>query len=115
MATIFEKIERWKRIRAAVIVLFVALLVFGVLYDLSVTGETTSVCRKITTEQYINEGFTQYKYLITTDDGVFEITSKGMFASPDFGKLEEGREYTFRTRGLSFPFLGVYPYIITAE
>ena len=85
---------------------------------LVITDKTTSVCRGVTVEQSFNlngGSITMYKYLVTTDDGVFEITNEGMLASPSFGTIEEGKEYVFLTRGISIPFLGIYPYISLVE
>lgn len=117
MATYFEEIERMAKIKLFLIIMFyaslVGLLIYGGVYEYTTTSETTTVCKKLTTEQHINEGYTTYTYLVTTEDGVFEITNKGLFSSPDFGKIEEGKKYTFKTRGVSCPILGVYPYIIT--
>ena len=119
MATIFEQIERRRKIRlfiqAVACVILAGFVVLSGVKEYTTINETTSVCRKLTTEQHINEGYTTYTYLVTTDDGVFEITNKGLFSSPDFGKIEEGKQYTFKTRGVSFPILGVYPFIISAR
>lgn len=111
----FEQIERRIWGKATISFLLAGLFVLGGVLEYTTINETTSVCRKLTTEQHINEGYTTYTYLVTTDDGVFEITNKGLFSSPDFGKIEEGKEYTFKTRGVSCPILGVYPFIITAR
>ena len=56
---------------------------------------------------------TSYSYLVATNKGVFRICPDGLFASPDFGKLQYGYTYTIHTRGISYPLLGIYPYIIT--
>ena len=84
---------------------------------LVITDKTTSVCREVSVEQTFNlngGNITMYQYLVT-DDGVFEITNVGMLASPSFGTIEKGKEYVFRTRGVSIPFLGIYPYISLVE
>lgn len=116
MATYLEKIERRKKIRTFLqIMLCIIVVGIGGICEYTTINETTSVCKKLITEQHINEGYTTYTYLVTTEDGIFEITNKGLFSSPDFGKIEEGEKYTFKTRGVSFPILGVYPYIITVK
>ena len=53
--------------------------------------------------------------LIVTDKGLYLIQADGMFASKDFGKLERGKTYRIRARGLTNTYMGVYPYIIEAE
>lgn len=117
--TYLEKIERQRKIRiflqTTLCIIVAGFLIIGGICEYTTTNETTSVCRKLTIEQHINEGYTTYTYLVTTDAGVFEITNKGLFSSSDFGKLEEGKEYTFKTRGVSYPMLGVYPFIISAK
>lgn len=72
----------------------------------------------VTSQQHISgdkESFsTSYTYLVSTDKGTFSITPKGLFASNCFGSLSNGHTYHILTRGYSIPFLGIYPYIISA-
>ena len=65
----------------------------------------------ITTKQNI----TSYEYLVSTDKGVFHIRPDGLTASKYFGRLEEGKKYSFMTRGYTISFFGFYPSIITAN
>lgn len=109
---------------AALMSIWIALVLFCVVNialfasRMVITDKTTSVCREVSVEQTFNFNggkVTMYKCLIQTDDGVFEITNEGMLASPSFGTIEEGKEYVFRTRGVSIPSLGIYPYISIVE
>lgn len=58
---------------------------------------------------------TSYSYLVATDKGTFRICPDGIFASSDFGSLEDGKTYRLHTRGMSYPLFGIYPYIIKAR
>lgn len=83
-------------------------------------GNVTATVLSVTTQQHVSGGgdsgvSTSYVYLIGTDKGVYEITPDGIFSSTAFGTLKEGKTYRFRTRGYSFPLIGMYPYIITAK
>ena len=119
MATYLEQIEKQRKrrvfIQTVLCIIAIGFLIIGGICEYTTVSETTTICRQLTTEQHINEGYTTYTYLVTTDAGVFEIANKGLFSSPDFGKIEEGKEYTFKTRGISCPMLGVYPFIISVN
>lgn len=56
------------------------------------------------------------KYLIFTDQGTFENTDSlltGKFDSSDvYGRIKEGRTYTFKVAGYRQGFLSMYPNII---
>lgn len=56
--------------------------------------------------------YSTYEYLVSTDKGIFKIEPDGFFHSDMFGKLEEGKTYTVKTRGFSVPLLGIYPNIM---
>ncbi len=61
------------------------------------------------------DGFhTNYTYIVGTSKGTLSITPDGLMASSAFGTLEKDSTYHFFTRGYSIPFLGIYPYIMTA-
>lgn len=58
---------------------------------------------------------TSYTYIVSTDKGLFKIQPDGLMASPAFGTLEKGKTYTMKVRGMTNEFLGMYPYIVSAE
>ena len=58
---------------------------------------------------------TYYRYIVSTDKGLYKIEPSGFFASKAFGTLEKGKTYHFHTRGVEFSLLGIYPFIIDAR
>lgn len=77
-----------------------------------------TVCSIAVQQHVIGDGDgigTSYIYIVATDKGTMQITPKGLMASPSFGRLKEGCSYRLRTRGFSFPLIGMYPFIIDAK
>lgn len=96
-------------------------LLFSVSCVLEFTHQETKTAKvlSINTQQRTQgdkDGFTTtYSYLVSTDEGVFEISPDGLMASPYFGTLKEGSYYVISLRGFSFPIIGLYPYIIDVK
>ncbi len=80
-----------------------------------VDATVTSITTKQNITSYDGSVTTSYEYLVSTDKGVFHIRPDGLTASKYFGRLEEGKKYSFMTRGYTIPFFGFYPSIITAN
>lgn len=82
--------------------------------------ETYIVTVKDVTTQQVQSGnadyfTTSYDYIVSTDNGLYEIKPSGIFASPSFGSIKAGKKYRITSRGYTVSLLGIYPRIITAE
>ena len=112
-----------KKITIAGIILIFGLICLGVGANYTHTEETEILVRSLVTQQEIhgsgdkdnNTISTTYKYLVNTDKGTYCITPSGLYHSNCFGNLEENKTYQIKTRGYSFPLVGMYPYIIEAH
>lgn len=95
------------------------LLGIGIVAEYNHESDITAEVVSVNTQKYIQgnkEGFnTSYKYLVATDKGTLEISPDGLFASPQFGTLQEGKVYDFHLRGYSIPLIRLYPFIIEAK
>lgn len=95
------------------------LLGIGIVLEYAHESDITAKVISINTQQNTQgnkEGFnTSYKYLVATDKGTLEISPDGLFASPQFGTLQEGKVYDFHLRGYSIPLIRLYPFIIEAK
>jgi hypothetical protein len=60
-----------------------------------------------------SDGFyTTVYYQVSTDKGAYRIEMSGINAAPECAGIKKDSTYTMTTRGISFPFLGIYPNII---
>jgi len=56
---------------------------------------------------------TEIYHLVHTDKGVFKVEMSGLNAAPHCaGLIHKGDTLVLRTRGLEFPFFGLYPDVI---
>lgn len=63
-----------------------------------------------------SEGFsTEVYYLVTTDKGAYHISTSGFNAAPGCAGIKKDSTYILTTRGVNFPFLGMYPNIISVR
>lgn len=101
--------------------IILGVMVFGTLTMLEYRNVSclTAKVISINTQQRTSgdkDGFyTTYNYLVATDKLTLEISPDGLMASSAFGTLQEGKTYNFFLRGYSIPFIGLYPYIISAK
>lgn len=97
----------------------VLLIIISSILEFTHEEEKTVKVLSINTQQCVageaNGVTTYFIYLVSTDQGVFEITPDGIMASPNFGSLKEGDVYEIKTRGYYIPLIGKYPYIINAK
>lgn len=102
-----------------VMVMVFVLMMIGVGVEYSHENDITAKVISINIQQNMHgdkEGFnTSYNYLVATDKGTLEISPDGLFASRQFGTLQEGKIYCFHLRGYSVPLISLYPFIIEAK
>ena len=106
------------KVKSFLIGAFFALGFGGIALEYNHVSRVTATVRSINTQQHTQgdkDGFrTSYKYIVATDKGVFEIKPDGLMATDQFGTLKEGARYRFCLRGYSIPFIGLYPYVMSA-
>jgi len=59
--------------------------------------------------------YTEVYYLVTTDKGAYIVAMEGFNAAPQYAGLQKDSTYIITTRGIKFPFFGIYPYIIDVK
>lgn len=104
------------------VVALIVLIAMSTVVQYNHSGVYEATVYRVTEQQHVSgssgengsDVSTSYRYMVSTDVGVFEIRPDGLFAANCFGSLEEGGRYRFTTRGFSVPLMGMYPYIITA-
>lgn len=105
------------------VVLYCILILLGValIYWFNFSNETTEVHKvysidKVEKTVGDSDGFTtELYYMVTTDKGAYKIVSEGFNASPQYAGIQKDSTYVLTTRGVKFPFLGIYPKIISAK
>lgn len=103
--------------------LLVVIAIIGVLALAFVPGIVKVVDQKTVTvtvtDKGIKKGDESDKYLIYTDNGVYEITDslfKWRWNSSDlYGEIKRDTTYEFEVGGKRIPFLSMYPNIYTAR
>lgn len=109
----YEKLEVEFTIVATVLVL-AAILVPGIIKVMNPREVTTTV-----TDKWVKNNGDSGKYLISTDEGVYEVTDslwKMRFDSSDvYAGIEVGETYTFEIAGVRSPFFSLYPNIYEVQ
>ena len=106
---------------AALVCLLIAAVVSFIPANYLHSGESVVRITNITVQQNVSGGSedagvsTSYRYIVSTDRGIFHISPDGLYASTAFGKIEAGATYRIFHRGYTIPFLGIYPHITHAE
>ena len=89
-------------------------------YRASVYDAVVTVDARERVQDRVNmDGQTSSRYLVFTDQGVFEVTDTWLFfdfsASDRYAALKPGFSYRIEAAGWRVPILSMYPNIITVE
>lgn len=105
-------------IKTVLIIAFLTISIYGMYQfygnERTVTATVISTNTRMHVSGSDGNTYSTYEYLITTDHGIFKNQPDGIFHSKVFGRLEEGKTYTFTIRGFELAILGIYPFIIDA-
>ena len=101
--------------------LFISLLLF--LSGCTQIHRHKEKCKVLTIEKQVeqqgsSESFsTRIYWLVVTDNGTYNITTKGLWSCPEaLGKLKEDSTYLLTIDGFyESSILGLYPYIVKVE
>ena len=95
------------------VILLVASETFYEFYGEKTEQHTIQSIDKVENTVGNNEGFsTEIYYIVTTDKGVYHIKTTGFNAHPECVAIKVDSTYMLTTRGMSCPFIGMYPSII---
>lgn len=112
-----EKIEM--ALTGLVIVFVTALLFSAVMLNFVNEKEQIHTIRsvdKVEATEGDADGFTtRVYYFVYTDKGAYHIRTAGINAAPQCAGIKADSTYTLVTRGINYPFLGVYPCIIEVK
>jgi len=107
----------------AEIMLFLILgaIIMGISFACSHVNENTQTHKILSIDKVEkvhgdSEGFsTEVYYVVSTDKGAYRISMEGWNAAPNCAGIKKDSTYYLTTRGVNFPFLGMYPSIISVR
>jgi len=105
-----------------IIILVVAIIIGGIVFNISAYNNVETVTAKVEGKERITENSgdnIESFYLVYTNKGTFKLEDdmfRGNFYSSDvYGKLRQDSTYTFKTAGYRIGFLSSYPNIIEVK
>lgn len=98
------------------VLVFCALAALSNFVNETTQSHTIRSIEKVEAMEGNSEGHhTRVYYFVYTDKGAYHIRTAGLNAAPECAGIQKDSTYTLVTRGINFPFFGVYPCIIRVQ